>query len=372
MSAGLFLRTLLKLNSVDPGFRREHILLASMYPTILGYQGEKELNLYQELLEQVKTIPGLEAASLSRFHVLQGYWSRSVLLPASATQTTEVSSNAVEPEFFRTLGIPLLLGRDFDGSESASTTRVAIISESFARTLFGGANPIGQTFRFNDQEGSVSVIGVVRDVRNRTLRGSDSEHPALASYVPMAQAPPEILGQATLEVRATGDPTALTEAVRKRVQAVDKDLTFRKVYTQASLIDESLSDERALATLTCGFGLVAVLLAGIGLFGVTAYSVAQRTKEIGIRMALGAQRTSILGLVLREAMILVVVGLGFGATGAVMAARLIATQLFGVAPTDPVTIGATLLLMTVVAGAASMAPARRATRIDPMVALRYE
>ena len=375
MSAGLFLRTLLKLNSVDPGFRREHILLGSMYPTILGYQGEKELNLYRQVLDQVKTIPGVEAASLSRFHVLQGYWGRSVILPAGANQAvqgTEVSCNVVAPEFFRTLGISLLLGRDFNGSETASSERVAIVSESFAHTLFADANPIGQTFRFNGQEGSVTVVGVVKDVRNRSLRGSDSRHPALASYVPMAQAPPEILGQATLEIRATGDPTALAEAVRQRVRSVDKDLSFRKIYTQASLIDESLSDERALAGLTSGFGMVAVLLAGIGLFGVTAYSVAQRTKEMGIRMALGAQRTNILGLVLREAMLLVVVGLGIGAAGAVMAGRLIATQLFGVAPTDPVTIGAALLLMTAVAGAASIVPARRATKVDPMVALRYE
>jgi predicted permease len=266
----------------------------------------------------------------------------------------------------------LLLGRDFNGTETTGSVRVAMVSESFARRFFVDANPIGQSFRFNDQDGWVTVIGVVKDVRNRSLRGSDSSHPALASYVPIAQAPPEILGQVTLEVRATGDPAALTEAVRQRVQFVDKNLTFRKVYTQASLMDESLSGERALAALTSGFGLVAVLLAGIGLFGVTAYSVAQRTKEIGIRMALGARRTNILGLVLREAMVLVVVGLSVGATGAIIAARIIATQLFGVAPTDPITIGAALLLMTVVAGAASLLPARRAAKVDPMVALRYE
>src|SRR5580692_5535746 len=375
MSAGLFVRTLLKLNSVDPGFRRERILLATMYPTILGYQGEKELNLYQAVLEQARTIPGVEAVSLSRFHVLQGYWSRSVVLPAQADQkpqSTEVSCNAVAAEFFRTLGVPLLLGRDFNGAETTSSARVAIVSESFARKLFAGANPIGQTFSFKDQSGSVTVIGVVKDVRNRSLRGSDAEHPALASYVPMAQAPPEILGQVTLEVRATGDPAALTDALRQRIRAVDKDLTFRKVYTQSWLMDESLSDERALAALTSGFGLVAVLLAGIGLFGVTAYSVAQRTKEIGVRMALGAQRANILGLVMREAMILVVIGLGMGAAGAVMAARLIETQLFNVAPSDPVTIGAALLLMTTVAGIASIVPARRASAVDPMVALRYE
>jgi ABC-type antimicrobial peptide transport system permease subunit len=218
----------------------------------------------------------------------------------------------------------------------------------------------------------VTVIGVVNDVRNRSLRGSDANHTALASYVPIVQAPPEILGQVTLEIRATGDPTALTDVLRQRVRAADKDLTFRKVYTQASLMDESLSDERALAALTSGCGLVAVLLAGVGLFGVTAYSVAQRTKEIGVRMALGAQRTNILGLVLREAMILVVAGLGLGAVGAVVVARLIATQLFGVTPADPVTIAAALLLMTAVAGIASIVPARRASAVDPMVALRYE
>jgi predicted permease len=360
---------------VDPGFRRERILLATMYPTILGYQGEKELNLYHAVLEQARTIPGVEVVSLSRFHVLQGYWSRSVVLPAQAdrkSQTAEVSCNAVAAEFFRTLGIPLLLGRDFNGAESTSSARVAIVSESFARELFAGANPIGQTFSFKDQNDSVTVVGVVKDVRNRSLRGSDAEHPALASYVPMAQAPPEILGQVTLEVRATGDPAALTDALRQRIQVVDKDLTFRKVYTQSWLMDESLSDERALAALTSGFGLVAVLLAGIGLFGVTAYSVAQRTKEIGVRMALGAQRANILGLVMGEAMILVIIGLGMGAAGAVMAARLIETQLFNVAPSDPVAIGAALLLMTAAAGIASIVPARRASAVDPMVALRYE
>jgi predicted permease len=375
MSAGLFLRTLLKLNSVYPGFRREHILLASMYPTVLGYQGERELNLYRQIVDQVKTIPSVEAASLSRFHVLQGYWSRSVFPPASANQrrqTTLVSCNAVASEFFRTLGIPLLLGREFDGTETTKSSKVAVVSESFARKLFAGANPIGQTFQFDDQDGAVTVIGVVEDIRNRSLRGSDSDHPALASYVPMAQAPPEILGQVTLEIRATGEPAALTEAVRQRVQALDKDLAFRKVYTQASLIDESLSDERALAALTSGFGVVALLLSGIGLFGMTAYSVAQRTKEIGIRMALGAPRTNILRLVLREALVLMVVALGIGAVGAAMAGRLIATQLFGVEATDPLTIGVAVLLMTAVAGAASIVPVRRATKVDPMVALRYE
>jgi len=213
---------------------------------------------------------------------------------------------------------------------------------------------------------------VVKDVRNANLRGSDRNHRAEASYIPAAQSPPEFLGQATLEIRTSGDPGAIAQEVRQRVQTVDKDLTFRTVNTQADLIDDSLSEERTLASLTGAFGIVALLLAAIGLFGVTAYSVAQRTREIGIRMALGAQRTTIVSSIVREAMMLVIAGLGIGAVVAVIAARLIATQLFGVAPTDFATIGTALLLMVAVAGTASLIPARRASKVDPMVALRYE
>jgi predicted permease len=287
-------------------------------------------------------------------------------------QAAEVSCNVITSDFFRTMGIPLLHGQDFTNAEEARSSKVAVVSESFARRFFAGQNAIGQTFHFQNREGLFTVVGVVKDVRSAGLRGNEPGRSNLAAYLPLADAPQKLLGQANLEILVTGDSTSLTAAVRQRVQSVDKDLTFRTVETQASMIDESLGTERALAALTTGFGVIALLLAGIGLFGLTAYSVAQRTREIGIRMALGAQRMSILDLIVREAMLLTLAGLGIGLGLALVAGRLIAAQLFGVAPSDGLTISSALALMVAVTGAASLAPARRATKVDPMVALRYE
>ena len=352
IGAGLLINSLRQLYAVDTGFDRDKVLTMWVFPSLIGYDHAREMRLYGELLDRMAKIPGVESASLSR---------RSL--------TIAKGGNIVGPRFFETLGIDLLRGREFIAADTASSPRVAIVSEGAARRLFPDAEAIGQLLpkEFSPPGGTAQVVGVVRDTRSRLRQPGWDE----VIYVPYAQAPPESLGQVKLYVRAAR-PAGLTTALRDEVRSVDKDLALRDVEPLASEMSRFVGEERSVATLLSFFGALALALAAVGLYGTMSYAVSRRTKELGIRMALGAQRKDVLRMVLAEAVGLAAVGVAIGVPAALAGIRLIASLLFGVRAADPTTLAAAIVVMITVALMASYLPARRATRVDPMQALRYE
>jgi len=376
IGAALFLRTLQNLNNVDVGFEREHVLVMWALPTMIGYDIQKENNVYWRLLQKLEAIHGVQSASLSRLQLFSGYWVRPVSVSGYAPGVKEdmrVSCNTVAPKFFATMGIPLLLGRDFTPSDNTKSAKVVIISETMARQYFHGQNPIGMHFRFTGagDTGDVEIVGVAKDILNELRQEAYNRSPR-AAYIPFTQAPSSMTGQAVIEVRTAAKPGDIATAMHNAALAVDANLPLGGVQTQEEVVSRSFSGKRSLAELTTFFGLLALLLASIGLYGTMSYSVGQRTREIGIRMALGAQGHNVLGMVLREGMRLVIIGIAVGLASGVAVTRLISSQLYNLSPADPITFAAVPLFLVAVALLASCIPARCAMKIDPMVALRYE
>jgi predicted permease len=374
ISAGLFLRTLHNLQTVAVGFNSENLLLFSVYPSLLGYKDAALANLYRQMFDRIKTVPGVSAVTFSRNALLSGSISgRDVYLAgnsadASSRHIGEIRLHHVRENFFATMEIPLLLGRSLSPQDDERAPRVVVVNQALARLLSSGESPIGKRFGFNDDKpNEVEVVGVVADAKYGNLR--DDSPPTL--YVSWLQELRSV-GAVTFEVRTAGDPAAFVPAIRQAVREVDPNLPLAGISTQVEVANESVTIERMFARLLSFFGLLALLLAAIGLYGVMAYSVTQRTKEIGIRMALGAQRHNVLKLVLSQGIILTLIGVALGAGGAIGLTRLVKSLLFGVSATDPVTFVAIALLLSVVALLATYIPARRATKVDPLVALRYE
>lgn len=354
VGAGLLIRTLQQLYEVDTGFEREKILTMWVNPSLIGYDHAKEMTLYSEVLEKINSMPGVQSASLARFSL------------------TRSGNNIVGPRFFETMGIGLLQGREFTPADTKTSPKVAIISESMARNTFQDENPIGQRLpdeiaqRFNG--GDIQVIGVVRNTKHRLRQQKWDD----AVYIPYSQAPPQRLGQVKLLVCAVGDPLSLVPSIRYGIQSVEKHLALEGIETQSAEMTQFIAEEQSLATLLSFFGALALILGSIGLYGTISYGVRRRTKELGIRMALGAQKSNVLWMVLRETLWLVVLGVVIGVPLALMASRLISSMLFGIKATDLLTISAAILLMFAVALLAGYIPARRATNVDPMIALRHE
>ena len=360
IGAGLLIRTLQQLNQIDTGFERERVLTMWAFPVLIGYDHAKEVALYKQVLEKLNAIPGVQSASMSRYSVLNG-------------------AGPVGPRFFETMGIGLLRGREFTDRDTDTSTRVAVLTESTARRIFPDEDPIGRHFSWERgggvgiqrlSTGGVEIVGLARDIK-RSLR--DQGRADEGFYLPYTQAPSDWLGQAVLLVHTSVPPATVIPAVRKEVQSVEKDLALLGIKTEAEEIEQRyLSGERSLATLLSFFGALALALASIGLYGTMSYAVERRTKEIGIRTALGAQRNDMLWMVLRETLSLLAIGVAIGIPIAIAASRLISSMLFEVRATDLGTIAIAVLVMSAIASMAGYLPARRATKVDPMVALRYE
>jgi predicted permease len=372
IGAGLFLRSLVKLANVDTGFNKENVLLFAIDPTDVGYKEDARLvNLYQQIEERVSVVPGVRAASISFFTFNQGEWTDPVSI-AGQTQAPDhdmsVTNNVVGPSYFAVMGIPLMVGRVFGGQDTEGSAKVAVINETMAKRFFPGGSPVGRRFGMGDDpkhSNDIEVVGVVKDAKNVSLR----ERPSAEAYFPYTQ---RMGYYYDLEVRYSGEPEAIISGVHRAVGEVDGNLPVSYQNTLAQQVRQSLTGQTLIAQLSTFFGLLAVFLACIGIYGLMSYAVTRRTNEIGIRMALGARCSKVLWIVMRESLILVGLGLLIGLPVTLAADRLVSKMLFGLSPTDPPSLVGAATLLLAFAVVASYLPARKASRVDPMVALRYE
>jgi predicted permease len=369
--AALFARSLYNLKSLDPGFDPERLLAFSVDPALSGYSHESSVRLFHDLQTRIAALPEVRAVSLAVTPLLtDSEWRRSITVEGHQAKEGEDMNpdvDSIGPSYFATMGQPLVAGRDFTERDSAGAPKVAIVNEALAKYFFGSGNAIGHRLGFRSANANdIEIIGVVKDAKTTTLRDEIKR----LVYTPYMQT--EELNEMTFYVRARGDAASATASVRSVVAQTDRNLPIFDMKTMDARVDESLFIERMVAGLSVAFGVLATALAAIGLYGVMSYSVARRTREIGIRMALGAERTAVLWLVLREVALLVGIGVVAGVPLAVGLGRVVQSQLFNLSPTDPVALAAAALLLAGVALIAGYLPARRATRVDPMLALRCE
>jgi predicted permease len=370
--AALFARSLYNLKVLDPGFRTDQLLGLSIDPSLNNYPRERAFILFRQLRDRLAQLPDVRAATASVLPLLtDSNWGSTVRVEGYQPKDQEdmnADTDAVAPGFFATMGQPLLMGREFTEKDVNGAPQVAIINETMAKYFFGTASPLGRHIGWGrDDRANIEIVGVVRDSKTSTLRAE----PRRFVYKPYMQEE-DMLGEMTFYVRARGDALNIAAEVRQTAQRVDPNLPIFNVKTMTTTVDELLFVERMVAALSVAFGALATLLAAIGLYGVMSYSVARRTREIGIRMALGAERSSVLWLVLREVALMVIVGVAIGLPLAAALSRVVRSQLFALSPYDPIALAGAAVLLVAVALGAGYLPARRATRIDPMLALRYE
>ena len=373
VGAGLLIKSFVRLSEIDPGFNPDNVLTMRMtLPSGKYKQGEPRAQIYSQILESVKSTPGVESAGATLSLPLGGdtyQVGRSVIRegrPETPNEATNAMFVAVTPDYFRTLQIPLKSGRLFVDTDNFQSPKVIIINERMARELWPGENVIGRNIKvWRDEKFPREIVGVVGDVKP-----SLDEEARTQMYVPYAQ--DGTWGSLSLAVRTNGEPTALSGAVRNAVRSVEKGVPLYNLKTMDDVVATSAAPHRTPMLLFTAFAGVAMLLAMLGIYGITTYYVTQRTHEIGIRMALGAQLRDVLRLVLSRGMLLAVVGVGVGLVGAFLLTRFLTTMLFGVQPVDPLTFGAVSVVLIAVALIACLIPARRATKVDPVIALRYE
>jgi len=372
VTAGLFAVSLKNLLQKDPGFKPENVISFSVDPELSGYSGKRGPAFLQELERRLAELPGalsVGAAGSGPFTnsdrganvTVEGYRARQ-------DEDMECDVDGVSPGFFPTLKIPLMTGRDFTSADGSDAPKVAIVNEQFSRFFFPGANPVGHHMAFGagDVKLTIEIVGVVRNSYHLDLR----EKVARFVYVPYLQ--DSRSGSMHYYVRAAGNPAIFTGYIRRTVRDLDSNVPLNEVGTLPKQIAESVYGDRMVAWLASAFGVVAACLAAIGLYGLISYTVARRTSEIGLRMALGASPAAVLWLILRKSMILILLGVLLGSALALASARLVSSLLYGLDASSPLVFAAATALLAAVAALASYIPARRATQVDPMVALRYE
>ena len=372
VGSGLFLRTLHNLRRVDLGFDPQRLLLFRVTPQLNRYDERRMARLYREMIERLGTVPGVRAAALSQPALLSGSVnSTSIFIqgrayPAAGRQSDGIHRLVISPNFFDVMGIPVLVGHGFTDRDNESAPKVVVINEAAARKYFPNENPIGQRFgsRF-ETAGQLEIVGVVRNAKYNSVR--DDAPPTM--YQPYLQTR---LGDAVFAVRTAGTPASAARAIREAVRQIDPNLPLMDVSTQIEQVERRFLQEKVFAQAYTLFGGLALLLASVGVFGLMSHNVARRTNEMGIRMALGAQRQDVMRLVMRESMVLVAIGVAVGLGFAVATSRLVAALLFGLSPTDTITMLLAIGIMALVSAIAGYVPARRASRVDPMAALHYE
>ena len=384
IGAGLFVRSLNRLLTLSPGFPVERLLGFELDPSLSGYKTDRAKLFYERLRENLGAVPGVRSVGLANMRILENNeWDSSMTVEGyvapRAGSHPEPYMNSISPNYFATMGIPILEGRDFnlhDTNRVKSTVRPdssepdkIIINETFAKRYFAGRDPIGRHVGFGEDPGTptpMEVIGVVKDTKYTGLRDEIPEQ----AFVPyLASTDPD---EMTVYVRTSLDPDQFFSIARAKVRELDPNVPVYAMRTMETQIRNSLTTERLIASLSSIFGFLATLLAMVGLYGVMAYTVARRTREIGIRMALGAERGNVVWMVMREVVLLVAIGVALGLPAALALAGLVKAQLFGLAPNDPATMAMAVVGLAVVAALAGYVPALRASRVDPMTALRYE
>src|ERR1700752_167248 len=368
IGAALFVRSLQNAFSFDPGFASQNLLIASIETRGTGLNKQQGQNFYQQTLERVSSLPGVTSVTLTRVIPISGGGQRRGAelegYQPKQNEDTELNTNVVGSNYFSTTGIPIVQGREFSTLDREGTPGVVVVNEELARRYFP-QGAIGKRIRMGSEEPWVEIIGIARNAKYRNLR----EQTLPFIYIPLAQ---EYQAGMTVMVRTAGDPVSLLAPLRNEMRQLNKDIPVFSVQTMTERIGGQLAADRLIAVLLSTFGISALLLAAVGIYGVMGYSVAQRTREIGIRMALGAERSDILRLIVRQGLFLIVIGalIGFGLAFALT--RVLENQLFGVSATDPLSFGVIVLVLVSVALLACYLPARRATKVDPLVALRYE
>ncbi len=392
VGAGLFVRSLVNLRELDPGFLRENVLLVRTSAGSIGYKGQRLRTFEDRLLDAASRLPGVRVASLANVTPLEGSrWNGDISVQGYQRKPDEkpyVDMNAVSARYFETLGIPILMGRDFRDDDNPVFTpdppdrpmrgqdipdppgpaKVAIINQAMARKFFANENPLGKRFTTADKfkmEGSWEIVGVVKDTHYFGLR----EAVESMVYFPNWR---QGAGDRMLCLRSAADPKQLIEGVRRQVRNLDSAVPILNTFTMNDQVNNNISQERLVATLCSFFGGLALLLAAVGLYGLMAHTATRRTREIGIRMALGAQRANVLWMILRDGIVLVALGAVVGIPVAFGVTRFVSSFLYGLTARDPATMGIATGLLALVTIIASLLPARRASKVDPMVALRYE
>jgi predicted permease len=370
VGAGLFVRTLENLNNIDPGFNREGVLRLNIDSQTTGMKDDdpRLTAMFQQIESRVSAIPGVKAASFSAFTFHEGSWNEAMLVPGMpGNENVAVHQNVVGNGYFATMQIPLLAGRLFNDGDTATSQHVAVISEHVAKTLFPPGNPIGSHFKIPDdnREKDYEVIGIVKDVKFFNLR----ENTKNVNYLSYRQRP---WGFGDFEIRYSGDYRAISHAVQQAIHAVNRSLPIMNVTTLDEQVSRTMTNQRLVAQICSFFSILAAFLSCIGIYGVMSYTISRRTNELGIRIALGAGRARVRWLVLREALLLVSGGIVLGVPIALMGRRLVGTMLYGIHGSELASLLLAAVLLLVVAVLAGFLPARRASKVDPMVALRYE
>jgi predicted permease len=370
VGAGLLVRTLLNLQDLELGYPKEDLLTVRIDARPAGYDPVRQTLTFEQLLARIRSLPGVRAATYSNNGLFGGSDNGDEIVVDGYTPQGQgdrgSSYDAVGPRYFSTLGIPVLLGREIMEEDRRS---ICVINETFAKRFFAGRNPIGMhiTQQYADERHTYEIVGVVRDSRQNQLRG-EIEH---RFYTPVTD-PATSVGSVTFIVRPAGKATGVLETLRRTLRQAEPNMPVLRATTVTKAVNSRIVQDRLLGQLSIGFGLVAVLLTAIGLYGVLSYGVTRRTNEIGVRKALGAQQGTLIAMILCETGLLLVVGMIAGAGVSVLAIRFITSRLYGLSPTDPLTMTMAIASLTAVAALATALPAYRASRVDPLVALRYE
>jgi predicted permease len=369
VAAGLTVRSLQHTQALGPGFDPNHALTLSVDLGLQGYDEARGRNFYQQLLQTTRALPGVESVGLIRSLPLGLEYSTTGVYPDGrpephANEMPSACYENISPGYFAAMGIPLLAGRDFSNSDTAKSSGVAIINETLAEQFWPGENPIGKRLRSgNTGAKTLEVVGVAKNGKYQTL----GELPGLIVYYPISQV---YSSDAALVARTSVDPKSMIASVRNEVSKLDPNLPVYEAKTLQEHMNLPLFPLHAAAVAVGSFGLLAVILAAIGIYGLMAYSVAQRTQEIGIRMALGASARDVWAMVLRQGLVIVAAGLACGLLGAIALSKIVASLLYGVSATDPLAFAISLLLLAGVALVACFFPARRATKVDPVAAIK--
>jgi predicted permease len=383
ISAGLFIRSLRNLRTLDLGLKTENLIAFNLSPTLNGYTPVRSKQFEKQVFDRVGAAAGVTGVAFAQMGLLEGNeWDSSISIEGYEAKPGESMNpfcNAVSPAYFKTVGISMLAGRDFDDRDArfepadpkaqVPAYKVAIVNESFAKHYFGDRSPLGRHIGFGSNPGTETPIEIVGVVKDSKYTGVRDEIPRQLFFAFMEN---DSAGGAVMYVRTTSLPDAAFGAIRQIVRQLDSNVPIYNLRTMDHQMDVSLLNDRLIATLSAAFGILATLLAVIGLYGVMAYTVARRTREIGVRMALGAVPADVIWLVMREVMVLVGSGLALGLVASWGLSRFVSSQLYGISGSDPLTMAGASVMLALVAALAGYVPARRATRVNPVLALRYE